>query len=424
MVKFLHCADVHLDSPLRSLSNYPGAPVELLRTATRDAFEGLIDVAIRETVDFIIIAGDLYDGPWRDFRTGLFFVNQMGRLRENNIPAYVLYGNHDAESQITKSLPLPDNVNVFPARKPKTFKLDTLNVAIHGQSFAEPAITDNLAAGYPANITNHLNIGVLHTALEGNAVHAPYAPCSVAELEAKGYQYWALGHVHQYAAIAENPHIIFPGNVQGRNIREAGAKGAVLVTAEDDRIVEVERVFTDVVRWAEVTIEAGTAETIGDAIRIARRAIEENVEETAEGRVLAVRTIFQGRTPIHGQMIRQSDQLVAEVRSIGAELGGDKVWVEKVKIQTEPPHDIADIKEREDALGELAALIANDQIHYELLTELRKAFEPLNNKIHSPLKGEIEDAVLLAVLNGDFADVIEQAGSNLVARLGVIEEAK
>ena len=141
--RFIHTGDIHLDSPLRGLSGQDGAAVERIRTATRAAFANLVDYAIEEGADFFIIAGDLYDGDWRDYQTGLFFVGQMGRLAKENIPVFLIYGNHDAESQITKRLTLPENVRVFPFRKAQTFELKDLRVALHGQSFRQPDVTEN-----------------------------------------------------------------------------------------------------------------------------------------------------------------------------------------------------------------------------------------------------------------------------------------
>src|SRR5690606_23549888 len=168
-------------------------------TATREAFGNLVSAALEENVDFMVIAGDLYDGNWKDYNTGLYFAGEMGRLKKAGIPVYLLYGNHDAESEMTRKLLLPDNVFVFDSRKPSTFVLEHAGVALHGRSFQDAAPLENLAAGYPQPIAGKINIGVLHTALEGNAAHANYAPCSLAQLHAQGYQYWALGHVHEYA---------------------------------------------------------------------------------------------------------------------------------------------------------------------------------------------------------------------------------
>ena len=147
--QFLHSADIHLDSPLIGLTGVEGRIAERIRSAPRAAFEALVERAIEDKVDFLIIAGDLYDGTWRDYKTGLFFSEQMGRLNQARIPVYLLHGNHDAESQITKPLVLPENVSVFDTRKAETFQIEELNVALHGQSFRERAVTGQSGARLP-----------------------------------------------------------------------------------------------------------------------------------------------------------------------------------------------------------------------------------------------------------------------------------
>ena len=161
--RFIHTADIHLDSPLRGLAGQEGSAAERIRAAPREAFDTLIGQAIQEKVDFVVIAGDLYDGNWRDYRTGLFFVRQMGRLAVEGIPAFVLYGNHDAESRITRRLDLPGNVRSFSSLQPETFTLDEFGVTLHGQSFAQRDVTDNLVPDYPSPVQGMFNIGVLHT---------------------------------------------------------------------------------------------------------------------------------------------------------------------------------------------------------------------------------------------------------------------
>ena len=161
-MKFIHAADIHLDSPLTGLASYPGVPVDILRAATRDAFTNLVDVAIEDAVDFVIIAGDLYDGSWKDYNTGLHFCHEMGRLNKVDIPVYLLLGNHDAESEMTKKLVLPSNVHQFDSRKAATFSIEALRIVLHGRSFRDKATTDNLVPSYPDAIAGWLNIGVLH----------------------------------------------------------------------------------------------------------------------------------------------------------------------------------------------------------------------------------------------------------------------
>src|SRR3546814_2452354 len=137
-------------------------------------------------------------------------------------------------------------------RRPDTHHLPELSVAVHGQSFSTPAVTENLVLAYPPAEQHVFNIGILHTALAGRQGHADYAPCSVEDLRSRGYDYWALGHVHEFEVVSTEPYVVFPGNVQGRTIRETGAKGAVLVAVADGDVTSVERIELDVIRWARL----------------------------------------------------------------------------------------------------------------------------------------------------------------------------
>ena len=230
MFKFLHAADIHLDSPLLRLDVYEGAPAAEIRGATRRAFENLVQTALAEKVDFVVLAGDIYDGDWKDYNTGLHFAARIARLREAGIPVILAAGNHDAASSISRSLRLPDNARVFPHDRPDTFRLESVNVAVHGQSFGSPAVRADLSRGYPAPVPGCFNVGLLHTGVNGREGHEPYAPCTLAALREKGYDYWALGHVHQREVLSAEPLVVFPGNTQGRHARETGAKGCILVT--------------------------------------------------------------------------------------------------------------------------------------------------------------------------------------------------
>ena len=224
MFKFIHAADIHLDSPLRGLEQYEGAPVQEIRDAARRALANLVDLAIEQKVAFVLIAGDIYDGDWRDYNTGLYFVDQIRRLREANIRLYLISGNHDAANRMTRTLRMPENVTFFSADAPETALIPELDVAIHGQSFATAAVYEDLSEGYPAAKSGCINIGMLHTCASGREGHDRYAPCSIEGLKAKGYDYWALGHVHIREILSEKPLIAFSGNMQGRHVRETGAK--------------------------------------------------------------------------------------------------------------------------------------------------------------------------------------------------------
>lgn len=370
-MRFIHAADIHLDSPLAGLSAYQDAPSEMLRTATRDAFENLVGEAIAEKVDFMVIAGDLYDGGWKDFNTGIFFVRQMGRLKAAGIPVFLVLGNHDAENEMTRKLELPDNVHKFPSGKATTFELPALRVALHGRSFKDAATTENLAIGYPSPVPGWLNIGVLHTALEGNTAHANYAPCSVAELEAKGYQYWALGHVHEYSLRRGASTIAFPGNLQGRHIRETGPRGALMVTATGCEIESVERLHVDVLRWHALAVDVGACTTLAEVVREVGRSLEQLVADVGGDLPLAVRVTLVGPSAAHGHLFGLEAQLRMEVLAQVAAIGADRLWIEKVKVETTPLDSSDAIASRADAVSDLQALLAKAQDDEAFLKSLQ-----------------------------------------------------
>jgi DNA repair protein SbcD/Mre11 len=413
-VKFIHAADIHLDSPLSGLAAYRDAPLERLRTATRHAFTGLVDEAIAEAVAFVTIAGDLYDGHWKDYNTGHFFCRQMGRLHEAGIPVYLLFGNHDAESEMTKRLLLPPNVHTFETRRPSTFRIEALRVALHGQGFREAATTENLAAGYPPPVPGWLNIGVLHTALEGYAAHASYAPCTLSQLAAKGYGYWALGHVHEHAVLGDDPWVVFPGNLQGRHVRECGPRGAVLVSVEDGEVRRVDRLLVDVLRWQVMEVNAETARTLDEVVRAVGRAFEGLVAREGD-RHLSVRVRILGRTPAHGELFGREAQLRAEVLGQAAAIGGDRLWVEKVRVETAPPGDGEGLRACSDAIIDLAALLSIAPEDADLLAALADELRPLADR--APLELVQALPALAAIRAGDLADLVREVAPGLLAHL-------
>lgn len=414
-MKFIHTADIHLDSPLIGLASYQNAPVQALRTASRDAFTQLIDVAIDEAVDFMVIAGDLYDGNWRDFNTGHFFVREMGRLHKAAIPVFLLYGNHDAESEMTRRLTLPANVHLFDTKKPVTHKLEALRVALHGRSFKDAATTENLAVGYPAALPGWLNIGVLHTALEGYAAHGRYAPCTLAELQAKGYDYWALGHVHEHAVLSRSPWIVFPGNLQGRHIRESGPRGAMLVTADASGITSVERLIVDVLRWELLVVDASAADDLPAVVQRAGLALEALLQAQVGTRPLALRVSISGRTTAHGALFGLEAQLREEILAQAAGLGGDRLWIEKVKLQTTPAVDAAQISARADAIADLQALLAEAPADAAFMRSLAEDLQLLTAKAPMELSEAVTD--FKAIRAGDVSAIVQAVTPGLIAQL-------
>jgi exonuclease SbcD len=400
MLKFLHAADIHLDSPLRGLARYEGAPVEEIRAASRRAFENLVALAIEEEVAFVLLAGDLYDGDWKDYNTGLFFSAQMARLGEAGIRVFLIAGNHDAQSQITKVLRPPANVKVFSTKRPETEVLVDLGVAIHGQGFAHAVVSEDLSAGFPAVVPHLFNIGLLHTSLDGRPGHDTYSPCTVDGLRSRGYQYWALGHVHEREVVARDPWIVFPGNLQGRHARETGAKGATLVSVGDpgdtgdtgDTGVVLEHRDLDVFRFTRCAVDLAAVGTANEALERVREALDRELA-SAEGRSLAVRLRLRGACSMHAELAGASDHWREKIRSLANGFGEGALWIEKVLFETQPAAETAAAFDREDALGGLLRTVRDLETgHLEIseLAELAAGFAELKAKLPAELFADPE----------------------------------
>ncbi len=412
MFKFIHTADIHLDSPLKGLEVHEGAPVEEIRGATRRAFDHLVDLAIAEEVAFVLIGGDLYDGDWKDYNTGLFFAARMGRLARAGIQVYIVSGNHDAASQITKAMPLPGNVFVFPSKHPESMKIEGLGVIIHGRSYAFRAVTENLASQYPPQDTGYFNIGLLHTSLTGRAGHEDYAPCTLDDLKSKGYDYWALGHVHAREILCEDPWVVFPGNIQGRHIRETGAKGATLVTVEEGRIIEVEACELDLLRWALCQVDLSPCETAESIHEAVRQAFEQALDQAA-GKVLALRLILKGKCPVHAQLLDRTDQWTEEFRGIAAGLGD--VWLEKVLFQTSRQVELGELFAKDTPIAGLLESIQRVELEGNTLL----AWVPELSALKSKLPAELHsgEAPFLDPSSDKIAQLRREVQELLIAKL-------
>jgi exonuclease SbcD len=423
-MRFIHTADLHIDSPLRGLSRYEGAPLERLRGATRRALERLVDLAIDEQVDFVLIAGDLYDRDWQDFHTGLFVREQMVRLGRANIRVFIVQGNHDARGVITRQIPWPDNVKVFSSRTAETMHLDDLGVAIHGHSFPDREVPENLALGYPAAVPGCFNIGLLHTSLTGMNGHDTYAPATLPDLKSRGYDYWALGHVHARQVVCEVPRVVFPGNLQGRHVGETGIKGCELVTVEG-ALLDARFVPLDVVRWHQISIDLQPVQTLDELLRQVMHALQ--LAASGAGDVLhAVRVLLSGETHLHALEARQPGTLAAAVQAAAQDVSGAEVWIEQVKLDLRSPVDRSRLGQGSDALGELVRWV-------DALSDDGPALGLFCRNTLSEVLGKVPAEVLAALAYETAGDIpnlddgaalltlLKDAEATLLARLNVCE---
>ncbi|MHB1285839.1 MAG: metallophosphoesterase family protein [Leptospirales bacterium] len=384
----MHAADIHLDSPLRELSFEEGSQIDRLRRATRDAFERLVDFCIDQEAAFLILAGDLYDHDYPNMQVAVFFRKQLSRLYDKGIRVIIKKGNHDADNKITSALDLPSNTRVLSERHPETILFEDfpIKVAVHGQSFSPGPVTANLALSYPSPVPGYFNIGILHTSLAGSPDHDVYSPCKLEDLTTKGYDYWALGHVHKASVLSRNPWIVYPGNLQGRHSRETGPKGCVLVTVENDQVLHVESIPLDVIRWSQVRIDLAGGSSEIELMDKIRLELSKLLRES-DGRPCAFRVNLIGSTLLHDTIENRPLRLRQGVLELAGEVGGDDLWLEKIKDYT-----TAVKTEHESDQGEAAGELL--RIMRELLDEdegvlafLKTEIEPLRGKLPEDLKG-------------------------------------
>lgn len=339
MIRILHTADVHLDSPLRSLALRDPELRDRVRTSSRTALTRIVDTALAEEVAALLIAGDLFDGAERSARTAAFLTLQLERLRERGIRVFYIKGNHDAENPLTGELSFPDNVHVFDGRGGRVQLAE--GVWIHGVSFSNRHAPESLLPRFPAPVEGAVNIALLHTSLTGAEGHDPYAPCTVGDLTAAGFDYWALGHVHRRQVHSKAPWIVMPGTPQGRDIGEPGPKSATLLTI--DKAIEIEEVPTSAVEFLHLRIDATDTDN-DDALRDMLRRTLRDTARNLVSESAVIRLQLTGRTRRRWQVLRDQDVWKEAAAQHARETG--TLWLEKVVFDlsdtAEPGHSATD----------------------------------------------------------------------------------
>ncbi len=364
--RFVHTADIHLDSPLKSLALRNAALAELVANATRQAFVRIVDLCLDEAVDALLIAGDLYDGHQTSMKTARFFAEQLHRLDAAGIRTFILRGNHDALSKITRELVLPDSVFTFGGRA-EAVALDRgaarPDIVIHGLSFAKSDAPQGLLPKYKAPVSSAVNIGMMHTSLNGAPGHDPYAPCSVSELDQSGFAYWALGHIHKRSLHIGRSTIVMPGNPQGRDINESGPKSVSLVTVGDDGDIQVEERNVSLAQFERLTVDLTGMDDWRDMIAGISNAMR-RLRQAVSTEHLIVRLALTGQTPLAWRIRRDQDLLQEEVElqaGMVGSTGAGATWLEKIELRLDDAVTHADPDNAPgDTVAELRRLIGED----------------------------------------------------------------
>jgi len=302
---FLHAADLHLDSPFRGLADVPETVRRRLRESTFAALRRLTETVLSRDVDFVVLAGDLYDAADRPLRAQLRFRREVERWAEAGVQTFIVHGNHDPLGGWQARLDWPKSVHVFGSQgvecKPAYRRSGELAAFVYGISYREAAVRDNLAAGFARRGEAPFHLAVLHANADGDPRHDNYAPCRLADLAAAGFDYWALGHVHESRMLHEYPHIAYSGCTQGRHFRETGKKGAWLVRVSASGAVEPSFVETWDVLWLEESVSIEGAER-EEELRDRLLAAAERARAAADGRPCVLRVAVEGRGPLHGRL--------------------------------------------------------------------------------------------------------------------------
>ena len=381
--RFVHTADIHLDSPLRSLAMRNRELAELVGDATRQALVAIVDLCIEERVDALIIAGDLYDGDQTSMKTARFLASQMQRLDEAGVSTFVIRGNHDALSRITQELVFPPSVKVFTGRaEAAPLSAGGFEVHVHGLSFAKPHAPESLLEKYRRPQPDTVNIGIMHTSVGGAERHDPYAPCKPSDLHDWGFDYWALGHVHVRARHEGERVVMMPGMPQGRDINESGEKTVSLVTVHDDRRITVEERLTSIAQFERVRVDLSGAESWRDAADAIEQALGEARDKTRSEHLVG-RLLITGATPLSWTLRRDRDLLLAEAEQRAERLG--RTWIEKLEIETTSPRLNAAAADHADPLLELGELMREARLGQHAV---RDAVADLVKEIRDDLPAE------------------------------------
>ncbi|WNF24002.1 DNA repair exonuclease [Mesobacillus jeotgali] len=379
-VKFIHTADLHLDSPMVGLRHLPKAIFHRLQESTFTALKNITNTAIEHEVDFVVMAGDLFDGEDRSIRAQAVLRNEMEKLAAKGIKVYAIHGNHDHLGVKSVALNYPDNVHFFSDQVEKVDfrKADGTLVHLYGFSYPERHVMERWIERYQKIDGADFHVGLLHGHFEGVSDHGKYAPFRLSDLIEKDYDYWALGHIHKKELLSQQPYVVYPGNPQGRNRKEIGEKGAYIVHLTEAGS-EASFFETAGVIWDETVIDAQDS--------LSFNALYENCLNIIDGRrregkgvLLDIR--IKGLNSSHTDVIEKitSGELLELLQEAEKE-EESFVWVHRLKFTEDIVVDRAQLIKQSDFYQELFSTI-------EEYDDLRNSLSPLFQ--HSQARRHLE----------------------------------
>ena len=378
--RFVHAADFHLDSPFTGIRETQPLVAETLRRATFDAYEHLIQLCIDRGAAALLVAGDVFDGADRSLAAQIQFVRGLERLNDAGIRAFICHGNHDPLDGWGARLAMPSNVHQF-GDSAEAVPVDPQSPGgpvVCGISYPRREIRDSLLPGFPAREPGRFTIGLLHANVGASTGHEAYAPCSLEDLAATGYDYWALGHVHTRAILRDqSPIVVYPGNTQGRHPNERGPRGVYVVDVDEHGAMSLEFVAVDAVRWEQLDVQIADIEDDGALFSRLETEVE-HLLNRADDRHLVYRIRLRGRGPVHESIARAGN-----IDGLSTQL--NEVWANRVPFafcggvldETRSELDRAALREGKDFIGDFLALADQVSLDEKLVADLHQALASL-----------------------------------------------
>jgi len=384
--KFIHCSDLHIDSPFKGFSSVGNSLVEVLRKSTCQAFQNIVELALKEKVEAVLIAGDIYDGAEKSLEAQLKFRHGLQKLSDKGIDTFIVHGNHDPLDGWSASLEWPERVHVFSGTQMECLPVERNGVVkayVHGISYPKRDVTENLSKKFSRGNGEGFAIGLLHSNVGHQSGHDNYAPCSMDDLIAAKMDYWALGHIHRFCVLREsNPAVVYSGNSQARHMRESGEKGCCLVTLNKNTVPLIQFTPVDAVRYIQGEVDLSGTITLEEVIHAVRSKCEDFADQIKQ-RDLFIDLSLNGRTQVHSELQR-GDTLQGLQGEIRTYFQGrtPSIWL-NLKLDTAGIYDVESLREGKDFIADLVNLfdVEGKRESFEDLKEvLKPAFETWQGK--------------------------------------------
>ncbi len=402
---FIHCADLHLDSPFQGLSIKEAALAERFKDSTNEAFVQIIELCLAESVDFLTIGGDTFDGVDRSLRAQILLREQFGRLQKVGIPVIIVAGNHDPLSEWVMEIGFPPNVHLLSGDRVEAVPVEksgNIIATIYGISYQVRDTRENLSLQFQGEGSDCLSIGMLHANVGARAAHEPYAPCTINDLRSTDMDMWLLGHIHTPEVICRDPFMLYPGNIQGRHINEEGPRGCYLISVDVNRKVSYEFRPVQNILWRHEAVNVENTSTLLELVDLQSDRSEEQLSNLTNGeRGIVTRWTLTGASPLYHELTIPDK--VDEVKEILVERffhHSPFLFPESIRLSVKPVIERTDFMNQESFISDFLRLAERGSDDAQMKAELLELLnQPLSNRTIRKYLTEKGESELLKTLD-------------------------